>query len=45
LIGICFLTLRNPSGVSSFSAVSVGGDVDRKLSLHWDQFRGRAPDR
>ncbi|MCX6863475.1 MAG: hypothetical protein NT050_11300 [Verrucomicrobia bacterium] len=29
------MTLRNPSGVSFFSAVSVGGDVDRRLSLHW----------
>ena len=38
LIGVWFLTLRNPV-VSSFSAVSGGGDVDRRLSLHWNQFR------
>ena len=39
LIGVCFSTLRNPSAVSFFSAVSGGGDVDCRLSLHWDYFR------
>jgi len=42
--GVWFLTLRNPSAVSSFSAVSGGGDVDRRLLLLGDPSSVSTPD-